>query len=175
MAAFSGGHPPHRHQILPCFGRDVHVLGQAAGELVAERLAVLADVLVLLAAGGTDTAADQRVNGDLVAHGNSFGQWPVRIDDSAGELVPQHCGERDVLLLAALIDTNIGAAQQGSVDPQENVTQLQCRHRHLFSILRSLGRCNTAWRNVRPGWGGRRGAEVAESEVVVTAECLSGR
>ena len=74
----------------------------------------------------------KRVDGDLVTHGHAVGQWAVGVDDGAGELVSQHRGERDVLLLAALVDANVGAAQQRCVYSEQHVTGFQGRHGHLL-------------------------------------------
>ena len=132
MAAWVAGHPGHRHQVLSCHRRHVDVLRQAAGQLVAESLAVAADVLVALAACCTHAARDEGVHGHLVAHGDPVGQRPVGIDDGSRELVSEHRGKRDVALLAALEDPNVGAAQECCVDAEQDVARFEAGHRNLF-------------------------------------------
>ena len=128
----SGRHSGHRHQVLPGHRGDPHILGQAAGELVAEGFPVAADVFVSLAAGRAFPAGHQGVHRDLVAHGHAVGQRAVGGDHGAGELVAQHGGEGDVFLLAALIDANVGAAHQRRVHPQQHVAGLKIRDGHLL-------------------------------------------
>ena len=100
------------------------------------------------------------------------GQRAVGVDDGAGELVAQHGGEGDVLLLAALIDPNVGAAHQRRVHPEQHVAGLQMPG----SILaRSAGHWAGA---ARPGGSAAAvaepiGAAAVEVDVVVTADCLS--
>ena len=133
----SGWHSGHRHQVLPGHRGDPHILGQAAGELVAERFAVAADVFVSLAAGRAFPAGHQGVHRDLVARGHAVGQRAVGGDHGAGELVAQDGGEGDVFLLAALIDANVGAAHQRRVHSQQHVAGLKIRDR---APARSAGR-----------------------------------
>ena len=68
----------------------------------------------------------------MVTHGHTLGQRAVGVDDRAGELVSQHGGERDVLLLASLVDANVGAAQQRCVHSEHYVTGFQRGHRHFL-------------------------------------------
>ena len=128
-----GRHPGHGDEVLPRDGGHPHELGQAASELVAECLSVAADVLVPFSAGHAGAAGHQGVDGDLIAHGHAVGQWAVGIDDGAGELVSQHRGECDILLLAALVDANVGAAQQGCVHPEQHIAGLQRWHGNLLN------------------------------------------
>ena len=67
MAASAADTPGSGTRLRDGAGRHPHELGQPAGELVAERHPVTADVLVPLAAGGALAARHDRVDAHLVA------------------------------------------------------------------------------------------------------------
>src|ERR1700730_1355050 len=103
-------------------GGGAQVFRVAAVGVVARELVVLAVHVVTESACAAKPTGDQRVQDDLVAHGDVGDRVPDRMHP-AGVLVADGVGQGDSALLRPLPfqDVDVGAADPGAADPHDHV------------------------------------------------------